>query len=156
MSAWQRRGLFGGLRRWRGDENGQMTVELLAMLPVVIVIALVSVNALVFFSECAAFDRAGRNAVRSCATSPAYGQSLADSVDRVREVLEEQMDAENLSCEVGVEQDLLGHALFTLKLVYRPTLFGLGLRDRVLGVELPALEHTKSIVVDAYKPGMLF
>lgn len=146
----------GILRRWRRDERGQMTVELLAVLPVAIVIALVAVNAMTFFGECAAFDRAGRNAVRLCASSPAYGQSLADSVAQVQELLDEQMSAENLSCETSVEQDLLGHALFTLKLTYRPTLFGLGLRDQVLGVELPALEHTKSIAIDTYKPGMLF
>lgn len=132
-----------------------MTVELLAVLPVVLVIALVAVNALTFFSECAAFDRAGRSAVRLCASSPAYGQDLAGSVERIEELLEGRMSAENLSCGVSVEQDLLGHALFTLKLTYRPTLFGLGMREQVLGVALPALEHRKSIVVDTYKPGML-
>lgn len=148
----RRRALVERLRR---DESGQMTVELLAVLPVLLVVALVAVNALTFFSECAAFDRIGRNAVRLCATSPAYEQSLDDAVGQVKALLEEQMSAENLECEVSVERDLLGHAMFTLKLAYYPTLFGMGMRDQVLGVPLPALEHCKTLAVDTYKPGML-
>ena len=143
------------MQRWR-DERGQMTVELVAVLPVAIIIALVVVNALTFFSECAAFDRLSRNAVRICATSPGYGQSLGDSVAEVRALIDEELDAENLAAEVAAEQDALGHVRFTMKLVFHPTLFGLGLRDSVLGVALPALEHTETIVMDSYKPGMFF
>ena len=133
-----------------------MTVELVAVLPVAIIIALVAVNALTFFSECAAFDRLSRNAVRICATSPEYGQTVADAVGAVRAQLEDDMTADNLDIEVAVEQGAFGHARFAMKLVFHPTLFGLGLRDSVLGVALPALEHTETIVVDSYKPGMLF
>ena len=133
-----------------------MTVELVVVLPVAIVIALVVVNALTFFSECAAFDRLSRNAVRLCATSPNYGETLADTAGKVRSLLEEELEADNLAAEVSVEGDALGHARFTMKLVFHPTLFGLGLRDSVLGVALPALEHTETIVVDSYKPGMFF
>lgn len=133
-----------------------MTIELVAVLPVAIIVAVIVVNALTFFSECAAFDRLSRNAVRLCATSPDYGQTVADSVVKVQALLEEGMTAENLAIEVAAEQDALGHSRFTMKLLFAPTLFGLGLRDQVLGVALPRLEHTESIVVDTYKPGMLF
>lgn len=146
----------GLLRRLQKGEAGQMTVELVAVLPVALIIALVVVNALTFFSECAAFDRLSRNAVRVCATSPGYGQTVADSVAKVQALLDGEMTADNLTVEVGAEQDALGHACFTMKLRFRPTLFGLGLRDEVLGVSLPALEHTETITVDSYKPGMLF
>lgn len=142
-------------RLWRG-ERGQMTIELVAVLPAALIIAIVVVNALTFFGECAAFDRLSRNAVRLCATSPGYGQTVADSAAKVQALLEEGMAADNLSVEVGVEQDALGHMRFTMTLRYLPTLFGLGLRDQVLGVALPALEHAETIVVDSYKPGMLF
>lgn len=143
------------LKRWR-DERGQMTVELVAVLPAALIIALIAVNGLTFFSECAAFDRLSRNAVRLCAASPAYGQTMADSVAKIQGLLDESLTADNLTVEVGAEQDALGHARFTMKLRYLPTLFGLGLRDQVLGVALPALEHTETIVMDSYKPGMLF
>ena len=45
-------------------------MELVAVLPVAIVVAAITVNALVFFGDCAAFDRIARNAVRVYATSP--------------------------------------------------------------------------------------
>ena len=145
-----------GMRRWFRAERGQMTIELVAVLPAVIIVAVVVVNALTFFGECAAFDRLSRNAVRVCATSPGYEQTVTDSVGKVQAMLNESLAAENLSVEVGAEQDALGHVRFTMKLLFRPTLFGLGLRQSVLGVTLPALEHTQTIVVDSYKPGMLF
>lgn len=150
-----RRSQRGRLRFWRA-QRGQMTIELVAVLPAVIIVAVVIVNALTFFSECASFDRSSRNAVRVCAASPAYGQTVADSAGMVQAMLDEGLQADNLSTEVSVEQDALGHVRFTMKLVFRPTLFGLGLRDSILGVALPALEHTEMIVVDSYKPGMLF
>ena len=46
------------------DRSGQMTVELCAVLPVVIVIAAILVNVMTFFGECAEFDRVARNSVR--------------------------------------------------------------------------------------------
>ena len=46
------------------DERGQMTVELAAAFPVLIIVAVIAVNALAFFSECAAFDNVFRDAVR--------------------------------------------------------------------------------------------
>lgn len=133
-----------------------MSIELVVVLPAALIIALVVVNALTFFSECAAFDRSSRNAVRLCATSLNYGQTVADSVGKVQALLEEGLTADNLTAEVSAEQEGLGHTRFTMKLRFRPTLFGMGLRDQVLGIALPALEHTESIVVDSYKPGMLF
>lgn len=42
------------------DERGQMTVELAVMIPVLVAIAVIAMNAMLFFSECAAFDRLAR------------------------------------------------------------------------------------------------
>lgn len=137
------------------DERGQMTVELVVVLPVVIVVAAIAVNALAFFSTCAEFDRAGRNAVRLCAASPAYEQGVDQSAALVESMVEEAIGLENAEVSVATSQDAQGHTAFELTLRYRPTLFGLGLKDEVLGVALPALEHASSLVVDVYKPGML-
>ena len=41
-------------------ECGQMTVELAVMIPVLVAIAVIAMNAMLFFSECAAFDRLAR------------------------------------------------------------------------------------------------
>lgn len=142
-------------RRRLIDERGQMTVELAVVLPVAIVIAVIAVNAMTFFSECAEFDRVGRNAVRVCATSPAYGQDVAQSVALVESAISEAMGASGSDVEVSAQQDGLGHMSFEMTLLYRPTLFSLGLKDEVLGVPLPVLRHEVSLVADAYKPGML-
>ena len=55
--------------------RGQMTVELAVALPVLIIVAVIAVNALTVFADCAAFDRAFRQTVRAYATAPAYGES---------------------------------------------------------------------------------
>ena len=135
--------------RVQADDRGQMTVELLVVLPVVLIVAVVAVNALTFFGDCAAFDRVARNAVRLCAASPAYGQDAGRGA-------EEALVRDNLAVGVEVSGGVLGHVTYTATLAYAPTLFGLGLRDEVLGVRLPRLEHRVSLTVDPYKPGMLF
>ena len=142
--------------RMQAATTGQMTVELLVVLPVALIVALIAVNALTFFGDCAAFDRVARNAVRLCAASPAYGQDAGQSADEVRAVVEEAMGREGLTVEVTASGGALGQVTFTATLGYAPTLFGLGLRDEVLGVRLPRLEHQVSLTVDPYKPGMLF
>ena len=47
-----------------------------------------------------------------------------------------------------------GRLEFRATLEYFPTLFGLGLRSEVFGVELPGLSHTVDFTVDQYKPGV--
>ncbi len=76
------------LRRRCADEGGQMAVEMAVVMPVVIIIAVIVVNAMTFFSECASFDRVGRNAVRIYAASPAYGQDLDQSIAEVGTALD--------------------------------------------------------------------
>ena len=69
------------------DERGQMTVELAAAFPVLIIVAVIAVNALAFFSECAAFDNVFRDAVRVHVTSPAAGQGIEQSSALVQTAL---------------------------------------------------------------------
>ncbi|MCL1798639.1 MAG: hypothetical protein FWG23_02705 [Eggerthellaceae bacterium] len=132
-----------------------MTVEFVVVFPVLIIVAVIAVNALLFLSECAAFDRVAREAVRVHATSPAYGQSTEQSVARVEQVLKGQCDKEYLDARVSVSGGTLGHTRYTAELLFRPTLFGMGMRSEVFGVSLPPLRHTVTMTVDAYKPGVL-
>lgn len=147
-------GLRNALRRTAGD-SGQMTIEFAVALPVLIAVAVVASNALLFFSECASFDRIAREAVRVCATSPAYGQGLEQSCAQVQSFIDQSLSAPYLSSEVGVSGGGLGHATFTATLEFSPTLFGLGLKDEVFGVALPRLKHTVAMTVDIYKPGVV-
>ena len=137
------------------DERGQMTVEFMITLPILLIIAVIAVNALLFFSECAAFDRIAKEAVRIYATSPAYEQTTEQSLARIELLLNESFEKEYLSCEVSVNGGAVGYKTYTATLRFLPTLFGLGLRSEILGVSLPTLNHSTSLTVDPYKPGVI-
>lgn len=139
----------------RRSEKAQMTVELAVALPVLLAVAVIAVNALLFFSECAAFDAAFRDAVRIHAASPAYGQDLEQSRAQVATALSESFDRPYTASNVAVEGAADGHVTFASTLEFSPTLFGMGLKSSVFGVELPKIAHTVSFTVDCYKPGVL-
>ena len=138
-----------------GRSSGQMTVEFVAALPVLIAVAAVSVNALTFFGWCAAFDNDFRDSVRVYAASPAYGQGTGDTCALIEQALDERLSADNLSVSVSTHGISAGHTSFSATLEYMPTLFGLGLRSEVMGAAMPKLSHTEELVVDCYKPGVL-
>ena len=132
-----------------------MTVELAVVFPVLLAVAVIAVNALLFFSECAAFDRVAREAVRVHAASPACGQGFEQSCALVSQTVEQAFDRPYVGTRVAVEGTAGGHARFTATIEFSPTLFGLGLKSSVFGVALPHLEHAVSLTVDPYKPGVL-
>lgn len=145
-----------GVRKMRrGGEAGQMTVELAVAFPVILVVAVIAVNALLFFSECAAFDNVFRDAVRTHATSPAYGQGLEQGTAAVQSVLSEAFDQPFESVKVAAEGASEGHTLFVATLDFTPTLFGMGFKSSVFGVSLPPLTHEVAFTADRYKPGVL-
>ena len=135
---------------------GQMTVELMAVLPVAIVIAAVAVNVLAFFGDCAEFDRISRNAVRVYATSPTYGVQAPQCQASVANAVRSQMDSAFEEVSVSAEHMGGGLTRYVATLEYAPNFFGLGVRDSVFGVQLPRLRHSTSLVVDMYKPGIFF
>ena len=148
-------GVAGSKRARCLSEHGQASVELMMALPVMIAVAVIMVNALLFFSDCAAFDRLAHQAVRVHAASPAYGQDAQRSRDLVQSELERSFARDNLKVSVTVESVSGGRLSFDATLEYSPTLFGMGLRTEVFGVRLPGLSHTVSYVVDQYKPGVV-
>lgn len=142
------------LARYFDNERGQMTVEMAVAFPILMIVAVIAVNALVFVSECASFDRAFSEAVRVHASARAYGQSEAGAIEEVRSDLERSFSEDNLAVDVRAENAGAGCRKFTATLQYAPTLFGLGLRDSVFGVALPHVSHSASYVIDPYKPGV--
>ena len=146
-------------RRRFSSESGQMMVELAVMMPVLIIVAVMAVNAVTFFSECAAFDRIARNAIRIQAASPAYGQDAGESASLVRQTIDDAMqvsEKEYLDVDVSVSGRADGKSAFRATLMFSPTLFGMGLKSSVFGVPLPKIEHATELVVEPYRPGMLF
>lgn len=144
-----------GKRDARMAERGQMTVELAVVFPIAVIVALVAVNALLFISECASFDRIADQAIRVHATAPSYGQDTEQSRALVEESLRESFARDNEDVSVNVTAAGLGLVRFEAELVYHPTLFGMGLRSEVLGVELSPLRHSTGLTVDPYKPGVV-
>lgn len=141
----------------RGDScgNGQGTVELAAVMPALLIVAVIAVNACTFFSECASFDRLSRQAVRTYATSPGYGQGADQGRLRVLSALESSFDSDNEHVDVDVESAGGQCVCYTASLSYQPTLFGMGLKSEVFGVALPSLRHEASLVVDPFNPGVI-
>ena len=134
--------------RGRQGERGQATVELAVVLPVALVVAVIAVNALAFFGTCASFDRVARQTVCALATAPASGDDTASLALAVEQALTRQVGEQG---EVQVRAEG-----FTARIEYAPTLFGLGMRSEIFGVALPPLVHEVDLVVDAYKPGIMF
>ena len=141
--------------RGRQGERGQATVELAVVLPVALVVAVIAVNALAFFGTCAAFDRVARQTVCALATAPASGDDTASLALAVEQALTRQV-GEQGEVQVRAEGFALGLTRFTARIEYAPTLFGLGMRSEIFGVALPPLVHEVDLVVDAYKPGIMF
>ena len=137
------------------DVSGQMTIELAVALPVLLVVAMVSVNALVFFDQCAVFDRAAHQAVRVHAASPAYGQTPSMSCSLAQADIESALGGKNVSVSVTCASAGRNLERYTARLEFSPTLFGMGLRSSVFGVSMPRLVHTSEYVVDSYKPGVV-
>ena len=132
---------------------GQMTIELAVAFPVLLVVAAIAVNAMFFFGECAAFDRAAHQAVRVHATSPAYRQDIDGLCAAAVADIKAAIGQEDAEVVLQAEPCGLDYQKFTARLSLEPNLFGMKLRSPVFGVSLPNLVHETVYVVDVYKPG---
>lgn len=126
------------------NNKGQMAVELSFIFPVLIVVAVVMVNALSFAGECARFDREFRNCVRTQATTP--------ELNAEPNITFEPLENESFSCSL---EDLGEFKRYVGELQWSPTLFGMGLKSSVFGVALPSLSHECSLTVDEHRSGDL-
>lgn len=133
------------------DNSGQMTVEFCVVLPILLVIALILVNALSFVSETAKFDRLARNSIRVFATSQARGEETSNAKVFVNDTLSSSFDKENVEVECEMSDVDFGLKKIICRLKWQPTLFGLGIKDEILGVKTPKLSHEVDLVVDKYK-----
>ena len=154
--------------RFMNDERGQMAVELAALIPVILVIAAVSFNALIYMGECARFDRVAAEAVRVYGASPGYGQYSASACNaNIKAFIEdsfgdrEGLDFSVISVDIGA---ISGHELrsstglvfsiipsnrkYSCTMSYTPIMF----RSGVFGASFGQVEHVCEFVVDPYKP----
>jgi Flp pilus assembly protein TadG len=139
----------------QGAQSGQMTIEFVVCFPVMLVVALIAINALLFFSECASFDRNFREATVSYASSPSYGQTVDNSCAKIKTSIEKVCNGDLVSVDVASSGIEGGLVTFTGTLSFTPTLFGAGSLSSAFGVSFPRLTHQNQIVVDCYKPGVV-
>ena len=158
----------GGGRRVTSlaSREGQMTVELAVITPVVIVVALVVLNLMGFVEACAAFDQVALDAVVAHGVAPSGEQSEGRAASEVRSAIEELLGREG-RCEVEVRAEAVGMGATSSGLVMSPLLTRyvctLTYRPwprllRMPGVtyEAPlALRHECELVVDRFRPGVV-
>ena len=155
-------GIAGCLR----EDCAQATVEMVVVVPVLIVLALISYNVMMFLSAVARFDRVAPDIVLAHAASPAgecgNGASVAGVV---AERLEDAMEPYDVEIEVTCDgQDETG-AGAVLSLVggqrtYRCVMGYVPWPTRlsIAGVSLGAplmLEHAREVTVDPWRPGVV-
>lgn len=145
------------MRACSGRE-GQMAVELAILVPVAIVVALISLNLMRFVDACAAFDRMSLDAVVAQGVSPAGDQSGALAAEQVRTCIADALGREDV-CEVEVSAESCGGASLLTRyictLVFKP--WPRVLRLPVVSLEAPfGLRHQRELVVDRYRPGVVF
>ena len=138
------------------EKSGQATVELAVVFPVVLIVAVIAVNVLTFFSYCSSFDRTFKQSVACLGSSPAYGESIGNIKSYVEKDLKDTLLQDYLDFNISVESVSGGFYCFDGSLIMSPTLFGMGLRDEILGIPLPKLTHRQQLKIDVYKPGVIF
>ncbi len=141
---------FPGQNRSRG----QMTIEFALLFPVMLMIALIACNSILFFSECASFDRIFRESVCVFAPSPASEETTGQICAHIEEALAQFNERDYLSCSVSASEGQSGLTTYTATLAFTPTIFGAYPLRRVFDVELSPIEHPIAMTVDSYKPGV--
>lgn len=159
---------MGGKRMREKACQGQMAVELAAIVPVGIVCALIVFNLCRYVEACALFDRVALDAVISQGVSPPGEQSVGSATAAVEACIRESLDA--TTCEVSVRASggaqpaaapgmltfpaspLLVTYVCTLR--YRPwpgsfVIAGVPFRPPV------SLTHERRLVVDRFRPGVV-
>lgn len=143
------------MQRWRELSRGQMTVEFVIAFPVMLSVAAIAINVVLFLSECAAFDRLAPEAVRVHASARAYGEDAAQARVAIQEELTQRFSRDYLSFDVESYDEFGGLQTYVLTLEFEPTLFGINLKSKIFGVELPRITHQSIMTINPYRPGVL-
>lgn len=151
--------------RWGivAEERGQGVVELAALVPVMVVVALIVINLARFLELSARFDRVAPDVALSHGVAPAGEQAAEAACDEVREAIAGAMGASDAEVEVEAERLdpaeegalalVPGRVRFVCRMRYRPRPQGFALAGVSLGSPV-ALEHERAVVVDAGSVGL--
>lgn len=136
------------------SSRGQMTIEFALLFPVMLMIALIACNSILFLSACSSFDRIFRESTCVFAPSPASDQQRDQICAQIEESLAAVVQENYLSCAVSANTGSEGLTTYEATLFFTPTIFGAYPLRRVFDIELTPIEHTIQITVDTYRPGV--
>ena len=146
--------MFETEKNFRKKDKGQMTLEFMIVLPVMLAIAIISQNAMFYLSECASFDRSVKDIIRVHSSSPTYSEGSETITAKITDDINRIINQDYLECGISKEKTL-SFTKYTATLRYFPNIFGMGLKDSVLGVPMPTATHEVQFTIDQYKPGVL-
>ena len=150
-----------------GEERAQATVEMAFVVPVLLVLALIVYNIMLFVAATARFDRIAPDIVAAHAVSPS-GEGDGSADDGVS-VIESQIEGAMAGYDVEIEvtcteggassgDDLLtligGLRTYRCSMRMRPWPSSLSIAGVYLGAPV-ALAHHRDVTVDPWRPGVV-
>ena len=149
------------------ERSAQATVEMAVIAPVLIVLALISYNLMLFLSAAARFDRVAPDIVIAQGVSPAVdddGNVVSDASSAIEEALEEAMAGYDVDIEVTLEEgdlddgtafELIGALkTYTCTMSYTPWPSSLTIAGIDMGSPL-ALSHERDVTIDPWRSGVV-
>lgn len=150
-----------------GEERAQATVEMAVVVPVLLVLALIVYNIMLFVAATARFDRIAPDIVAAHAVSPSGESdgSTDDSVGVIESQIEGAMAGYGVEIEVTCTEggassgdDLLtligGLRTYRCSMRMRPWPSSLSIAGVDLGAPV-ALAHHRNVTVDPWRPGVV-
>lgn len=149
------------------DPGAQATVEMAVVVPVLIVLALIVYNILLFVAAAARFDRVAPDVVIAHAVSPpGPAEALSGgATEEVRRQLEMAMEGYDVTVDVTCAEDgdSPGESIFSLvgaQRTYRCTMHMATWPGplSIAGVDLGApvrLSHEREVTIDPWRPGVV-
>ena len=156
-----------GIRTRLCEERAQATVEMAVVTPVLLVLALIVYNVMVFADAVARFDRVVPDIVLAHAVAPS-GEGDGSSIDSsatVQAQIQHAMEGYDLQIEVSSEQgtttsdggllSLSGtFRTYTCTMRYEPWPSSLSIAGVSLGAPVQ-LSHERAVTVDPWRPGVV-
>ena len=156
-----------GIRTALHEERAQATVEMAVVTPVLLVLALIAYNVMIFAGAVARFDRVVPDIVLVHAAAPG-GEGDESSIDAsatVQAQIQNAMEGYDLQVEVSSEQGTASSdggllslsgtfRTYTCTMHYEPWPSSLSIAGVSLGA--PAvLTHERAVTVDPWRPGVV-
>ena len=147
------------------EERAQATVEIAVVTPVLLVLALIVYNVMIYASAVARFDRVVPVLAHAVAPSGEGDESSVDASATVRTQILNAMEGYDLQIEVSSEQgaeasdggllSLSGtFRTYTCTMHYEPWPTSLSIAGVPLGAPT-TLSHERAVTVDPWRPGVV-